>query len=81
MPAAIEALAEACRQRAASPAAARAFERAFAELRSQVATLADRRTRELQAKVDRASTALELRRGALLLTELDACHTALKRLE
>ncbi len=87
--AAIEALAGACRERRAPPAAASAFEQAVSDLRRDVERLAARRAEELQAdpaqelRVDaeHAPTALRLRRDALLLTEFEACHNALERLE
>jgi hypothetical protein len=65
----------------AAPDAAAAVDRALAGLRADVAALADRRRHELAASPEFTATGSALRSRALVLAELDACGTALRRLE
>ena len=65
----------------APPDVAAEVDRALAGLRHDVAALADRRRHELAASPEFTATGTALRSRALVLAELDACGTALRRLE
>ena len=78
---AIDLIAAALRAGAAPPDAVAAVDRALTGLREEVATLAERRRHELAASTELTTTATALRGHALVLAELDACGSALRRLE
>jgi uncharacterized membrane protein YccC len=76
-----DAIAAAFRAGDAPSGAADAVDRALTGLRDDVARLADRRMEELAASPEFTATGSALRSRALVLAELDACATALHRLE
>jgi uncharacterized membrane protein YccC len=78
---AVDVVAAAFRAGDAAPDAAAAVDRALAGLRADVAALADRRRHELAESPEFTATGSALRSRALVLAELDACGSALRRLE